>query len=94
MPPLERIMRGLMAPKLKWEVEERAIEAATKESKEFMKNIEFLLALTKKSRISKTLIRKQSGFEVIKDNLEEFEDAKERVDQVQEEQKVDKNKNW
>ena len=90
--PLERIMRGLMAPKLKWEVEERAIEAATKESKEFMKNIEFLLALTKKSRISKTLIRKQNGFEVIKDNLEEFEDAKERIDQVQEEQKIEKNK--
>ena len=72
-------MIGLMAPKLKWEVEERAIEAATKESKEFMKNIEFLLALTKKSRISKTLIKKQNGFEVVKDNLEEFEDAKERI---------------
>ena len=90
--PMERIMRGLMAPKLKWEVEERAIEAATRESKEFMKNIEFLLVLTKKTRISKTLLRKQNGFEVIKDNLEEFEDAKERVDQVQEEQKLDKNK--
>ena len=88
--PMENIMRGLMAPKLKWEVEERATEAATRESKEFIKNIEFLFVLTKKTRISKTLLRKQNGFEIIKDNLEEFEDAKERVDQLQ--QKLDKKK--
>ena len=85
-------MRGLMAPKLRWEVEERAIEAASKESTEFVKNIEFLLALTRKTRIGKSLLRKQTGFQVIKDNLEEFEEAKERFDLAQEEQKLEKKK--
>ena len=86
--PLESIMRGLMAPTQKWEVEETALENATKESKDFIKDIEFLLALTRKGRIGKSLLRKHIGFSVIKDNLAEFEAAKERVDQVQKEEKL------
>ena len=85
--PLESIMRGLMAPKQRREVEETALENATEESKHFVKDIEFLLALTRKGRIGKSVLRKQIGFSVIKENLTEFEAAKERVDQVQEEEK-------
>ena len=64
-------MRGLLAPKQIWEVEETARENATKESKDFEKDIEFLLALTKKGRIGKSLLRKHIGFSVIKENLAE-----------------------
>ena len=81
--PLESIMRGLMAPKQRWEVEETARENATKESKVFVKDMEFLLALTRKGRIGKSLVRKHIGFLVIKENLAEFEADEERVDQVQ-----------
>ena len=81
-------MRGLVVPKQRWEVEETALENTTKESKDFVKDIEFLLALTKKGRIGKSLLRKHIGFSVIKENLTEFEAAKERVDQVQEEEKL------
>ena len=81
-------MRGLMAPKQRWEVEKTALENATKESKDFEKDIEFLLALTKKGRIVKSVLRKQIRFSVIKENLTEFEPAKESVDQVQEEEKL------
>ena len=56
--PLESIMRGLMAPKQRWEVEETALENATKESKHFVKEIEFLLALTRKGRIGHSILRK------------------------------------
>ena len=81
-------MRGLMAPKQRWEVEETALENATKESKVFVKDMEFLLALTRKGKIGKSLVRKHIGFLVIKENLAEFEAAKESVDQVQEEEKL------
>ena len=47
-----------------------------------------LLVLIRKARIGKSLLRKHIGFSVIKDNLDEFEAAKERVDQVQEEEKL------
>ena len=86
--PLESIMRGLVAPKQRWEVEETAWENATKESKDFVKDIEFLLALTRKGRIWKSLVRKRFGFSVIKEKLDELEAAKERVDQVQKEEKL------
>ena len=85
--PLESIMRGLMAPKQRWKVEETALENATKESKDFVKDIEFLIALTIKGRIGKSLVGKHIGFSVIKENLDEFEAAKDRVDQVQEEER-------
>ena len=52
-----------------------------------MKDIEFLIALTRKGRIGKSLVRKHIGFLVIKENLAEFEAAKDRVDQVQEEER-------
>ena len=81
-------MRGLVAPTQRWEVAEMALENAAKESKEFIKDIEFLLALTRKGRIVKSVLRKQIGFSVIKENLTEFEAAKESVDQVQEEEKL------
>ena len=81
-------MRGLVVPKQRWEVEETALENATKESKDFVKDIEFLLVLTRKGRIGKSLLRKHIGFSVIKDNLAEFEAAKERVEQVQKEEKL------
>ena len=83
-------MRGLMAPKQRWEVEETALENATKASKDFVKDIEFLLALTRKGRIWKSLVRKRFGFSVIKEKLDEFEATKERVDQVLEEEKFNK----
>ena len=79
-------MRGLMAPKQIWEVEETARENTSKESKVFVKDMEFLLALTRKGRIWKSLVRKRFGFSFIKEKLDEFEAAKERVDQVQEEE--------
>ena len=75
-------MRGLLAPKLRWEVEETAFDNASKESSAFVKDIEFLLALTRKARFGKNLVRKHIGFTVIKDNLAEFEAAKERIDQL------------
>ena len=87
-------MRGLMAPKQRWEVEDTALENATKESKHFVKDIEFLLALTRKGRIGQSLLRKQIRFSVIKENLDEFEAAKERVDQVQEEEKLNQRKTY
>ena len=46
-----------------------------------------LLVLIRKARIGKSLLRKHIGFSVIKDNLDEFEAVKERVDQVKEEEK-------
>ena len=90
--PLIIIMRGLLVPRHRWEVEEAAAENATRESKAFMKDIEFLLAVTKKGRITNNLLRKHSGFTIIKENLDQFEAAKVICDQVQEEQKIVKTK--
>ena len=52
-----------------------------------MKDFGFLLVLIRKARIGKSILRKHIVFSVIKDNLDEFEAAKERVDQLKEDEK-------
>ena len=42
----------------------------------------------KKGKNWESLLQKRIGFSVIKDTLDEFEAAKERVDQAQEEEKI------
>ena len=50
-----------MAPKQRWEVEETTLENATKESKDFLKDSEFLIALIKMEELGKVYLESWVG---------------------------------
>ena len=83
--PILNIMKGLLNPKDFREVEEIAKAKAEREAEKFKKNAEFLFLLVKRGQVSKAFVRKHPGLKIIKENIEEFEAAKEGFEVFQEE---------
>ena len=83
--PLVTIMKGLLTPKEHRDVEETALEKADEELKCFLKDVDFLSTAIKRGRIPTSIVKKYDGvtMNVIKDNLGEFQSAKERLEEVQ-----------
>ena len=89
---LESIMRGLMPPDDKNEAIDRAVHDAAQNTQRFLKDLDFLTMLTKKSRIGRNIIKKHVGFNSLKENIDAFEEAKERVDKINEDQRMEMSK--
>ena len=93
---LDVIMRGLLPPHEKTQIEKLAIDEAKTKSYNFIKDLEFLVMLTKKGRSPASLINKvvcrlffmifikhfqYDGFDILKMNIEQFEEAKAILDE-------------
>ena len=82
--PLEIILRALLSPESMHKVEELAMEKTKKKLEIFQREMDILLTLTRKGRVSKSQMRRTERLKIIRDNLEEFDCAKEAVDNTQE----------
>ena len=103
---LDVVMRGLLPPELKNIAETRATDAARElcagntdiafqrkiSFQGVLKDVEFLVALTKKGKISNNFLSKFECYEELRLNIEEFEEAKLRADTIEEEEKEEKDK--
>ena len=65
-------------------VENIAKAKAEREADTFKKNVDFLFQLVKKGQVSRAFVRKHPGLKAIKENIEEFEAAKEAYEELQE----------
>ena len=81
--PLQTIMRGLMSPKAIQRAKEIANENAVEEWKEFSKDIENLTIIIKKGNTERQQLKTSGGIRVILENLDEFNFAKDALDNTQ-----------
>ena len=78
--PLDIILRGLLSPEGIHSVRKLALVKARKELELFQKDIEILLVVTKKGKTVKSQVKKTERLKIIKNNLNEFDSAKEVLD--------------
>ena len=76
----DTIMSGLMPPDSKHDVETLAIETARMRCSGFIRDVEFLFALTKKGKTPLSVLSKVEGFKKLKMNIDTFEEAKSLAD--------------
>ena len=80
MTSFDTIMSGLMPPDSKRDVETLAIETARMRCSGFIRDVEFLFALTKKGKTPSSVLSKVEGFKKLKMNIDTFEEAKSLAD--------------
>ena len=70
---MEVVMRGLLNPADIRTVEEVALAKAERDAETFQKNIEFLVAISRRGSYPAANVKKHPGLKVVRENFDEFQ---------------------